>query len=501
MAHPGAKHVFISYVNENAVQVDGLCALLDAAQIPYWRDRNSLGPGGTWKSEIREAIRSGAVFFLACFSEQSTARPKSYMNEELTLAVEEFRKMPPGHTWLIPIRFDDSDVPEWDLGAGRTISDLNWVDLFGEKYAVQASSLIGTLGRAIGESNSRPATVGASVREADTDQRRIMLRRLTKEMVRDTSRVIEMNDLISEEVDHVIAALRDTARFPTEALPEVENARIREMARIAEDYRQLIEPFCWSLQVAARWAETSNLSPWSDGLRAIYNEAVEPRSGAKHMLDMRKIPAMYATFVAALSCTGQDSWQNMKSLLVDNLIDDQQRETKKLFLDVSSPYEPFENSPTLLTHVLARSARNEQSIEDALLEFVNNKQGHYHTPVAEWLYGSLHTLFNEQFKDEPTYGSQFDRTEAMLGIISQDAANVAAGDHPDRAWRRQSLWFGRSAYRFRRYRNPVEDFAGEILAQGTEWAPLRAGLFGGSFERADTAIAEYNAQLKRFNYF
>lgn len=118
MSQDEGKHVFVSYVREDNAKVDQLCAVLEAARIPYWQDRKSLGPGDAWKAKIREAIRGGSLVFLACFSDNSRAKAKSHMNEELTLAVEEYRKMPPGRTWLIPVRFDAGDVPEWDLGAG-----------------------------------------------------------------------------------------------------------------------------------------------------------------------------------------------------------------------------------------------------------------------------------------------------------------------------------------------------------------------------------------------
>ena len=65
---PEEKRVFISYVRENNAQVDKLCSVLEAAGIPYWRDRSALGPGDAWKAKIRDAIRSGAIVFLACFS-------------------------------------------------------------------------------------------------------------------------------------------------------------------------------------------------------------------------------------------------------------------------------------------------------------------------------------------------------------------------------------------------------------------------------------------------
>lgn len=68
------KHIFISYVQEDTEQVDRVCGLLEAAQIPYWRDRKDLAPGVPWKQKIREAIQSDSLVFLACFSAQSLAK-------------------------------------------------------------------------------------------------------------------------------------------------------------------------------------------------------------------------------------------------------------------------------------------------------------------------------------------------------------------------------------------------------------------------------------------
>ncbi len=160
------RHVFISYVHEDAVHVDRLCAVLDAAQIPYWRDRKSLAPGDHWENKVREAISSGALVFLACFSEQSRKKPKSYMNEELTIAVEEFRKFPPDVTWLIPVRFDDGDIPEWGLGAGHSLKSLNYSNLHGDNYVAEAVRLIIVIRQTLGLTSLDTATVRRSVEEA-----------------------------------------------------------------------------------------------------------------------------------------------------------------------------------------------------------------------------------------------------------------------------------------------------------------------------------------------
>lgn len=100
LMNPSTKKVFILYVKEDSAQVEELCKVLKAAGVPYWRDRESLGPGDAWRDKIREAIRQGSMVFLACFSDNSNTKRKSYMNEELNLAVEEYRQMAPGRPGL-----------------------------------------------------------------------------------------------------------------------------------------------------------------------------------------------------------------------------------------------------------------------------------------------------------------------------------------------------------------------------------------------------------------
>ncbi|MFB6931276.1 toll/interleukin-1 receptor domain-containing protein [Streptomyces chartreusis] len=252
MRNEAAKHVFISYVREDSDRVDGLCAVLEAAQIPYWRDRQDLGPGDAWRTKIRTAIRDGSLVFLACFSDNSRTKDKSYMNEELSLAVEELRLRPPGRVWLIPVRFDAGDVPEWDLGAGRVLSDLNYSDLFGTAHMAQAARLVTTINRLLGEKRPDPATALAAVEQATTADRADLLKRLTKEMLLEPSRRIELDDLVSQEVRRVLAVLKDQNRV-TGPLGGTNEEQIVRIAQEAQGLWTLSEPLCASLQVASRW--------------------------------------------------------------------------------------------------------------------------------------------------------------------------------------------------------------------------------------------------------
>ena len=94
------SRVFVSYVHDNQDVVDRLAKELSAYGIKVWLDKSDLKPGYRSKDAIREAISEGD-FFVACFSESYEKRSKSYMNEELTLAIEELRQRPTERAWFI----------------------------------------------------------------------------------------------------------------------------------------------------------------------------------------------------------------------------------------------------------------------------------------------------------------------------------------------------------------------------------------------------------------
>lgn len=492
------KHVFISYVKEDADQVDRLCDLLEAAQIPYWRDRNDLDPGVPWKQKIREAIQSDTLVFLACFSAQSLAREKSYMNEELTLAVEEYRLRPPEKTWLIPVRLDNIKLPDLNLGAGRFLSDLQFVNLYGEAFAAEGVRLTATISRMTGGPAPDAATIRAAVSEADLAHRPQMLRQLTKEMALNPVRRIELDELVSQEITHILGAMRNKNMFPTQPLQgTVEETTVRA-AELATSYWELVQPLCWGLQVIARYAPSDALTPWIAAVGTLAGEATRDRNGSPVLLDLRYLPALCTMFTGALAAVGHGRWDALKALVVDTTILNAYRDQRLPLVDAITPYAPFAGDyAAWVPNTLARSATHDENLSAALSAFVSKGQGKYHTPVADWLHHLLRPAFDEQFPDDETYDHAFDRAEVILGIISQDQAHERADS--ERPWPTRSQWFGRSTWRFRRsHLNPVDDLTHELASQGNMWGPLTGELFGGDTNRASRAIAEYGQTFTDF---
>lgn len=121
-------HAFVSYVREDAPAIDRLCDDLGRQGVATWRDRDKLEPGVRWKDGIRDAIQQGSGF-VACFSKAYEARPRTYMNEELTLAIEELRLRPRDRSWFFPVLLEDVQAPAIPIGAGETLRDLQSVSL------------------------------------------------------------------------------------------------------------------------------------------------------------------------------------------------------------------------------------------------------------------------------------------------------------------------------------------------------------------------------------
>ena len=123
------KTVFISYVRENSEVVDRLTNFLRAWDISVWLDRDALKPGTRWADAIRQAIRDGS-FFIACLSNEYNAKRRTYMNEELTLAIEELRLRAIDQAWFIPVLPSETAVPDRVIGGGETLRSIQQVSLY-----------------------------------------------------------------------------------------------------------------------------------------------------------------------------------------------------------------------------------------------------------------------------------------------------------------------------------------------------------------------------------
>lgn len=123
------RHVFISYCHENKTIIDRLNQALVSHDIHTWLDRDNIGPGTPWKQAIQQAIQHGD-FFIACFSKEANNRNQTYMNEELNLAIKELHRRPTDKIWFIPVKLNECEIPDINIGEGLTLRDLQYINLY-----------------------------------------------------------------------------------------------------------------------------------------------------------------------------------------------------------------------------------------------------------------------------------------------------------------------------------------------------------------------------------
>jgi hypothetical protein len=84
-------------------------------------DSYDLVGGQPWKTAIRRAIKESR-FFLACLSERSISK-RGTVQEELRIAIEVAKTIPPTDTYLIPLRLEECVIPD-------ELTEFHWVDMF-----------------------------------------------------------------------------------------------------------------------------------------------------------------------------------------------------------------------------------------------------------------------------------------------------------------------------------------------------------------------------------
>ena len=119
--------IFLAHASEDKPLVRELYSKLKSSGFDPWLDEFDLLPGQNWQSEILKAIR-GSKFFIACLS-QISVQKQGYIQKEFRLALNTYAEKPPGTIYLIPLKFDDCQVPNIEIHSFNvSLSELQWLD-------------------------------------------------------------------------------------------------------------------------------------------------------------------------------------------------------------------------------------------------------------------------------------------------------------------------------------------------------------------------------------
>jgi hypothetical protein len=477
-------HAFISYVREDSDLVDRLQGVLEAAGIRVWRDTEDLWPGQDWRIEINKAITSGSLAFLACFSESSVSRDKSYQNEELILAVEQMRRRPPGRSWLMPIRFADCKLPDFNLGAGRSLDSLQRIDLFDDKWEKGAARLVSAVLMIL---SNTPPPPSLKVAAGSTPGNETVERRL-KSVLLDPNRQIELEDLLAETASEVRNRLLNTDEFPADS-PKVTNGvdGIRYIVQQARRYEEATLPLLGLLALGCTWGRREHDGLWARTVQLIAN-ARQSSGGKTVLINLQRYPLVLVIYAAALAAVHRQNFGALRAMTYDAKI----RREDGSFPVIGAAHisTPFENAE-VVAQVLARE--DGAPVEDSAIERLQRgAESRRYTPVSDHLRTVLRPVFASLILDDQEFDEAFDQTEIYLGLIATDVSREAKRKTGRYL---HGPWFGSYTWKYRYTETPPEQMLHQEQREaGGEWPPLKAGLFGGSMSRVTDTFEAFLPQ-------
>jgi hypothetical protein len=494
---PTEGHAFISYVHEDSDEVDALEAFLEASGIHVWRDKNELWPGDEWKVEIRRAIQRNALAFIACFSEASTARHRSYQNEELILATEEYRLRRPGRPWLFPVRFGDVVPPPYDLGAGKTLDALQRTDLFGATREPNLGRLAMSVGRVIhpapttaASSNSTAETLTPTATDFPPEDEAPPLRPAPsdiKKLLRDPTRDIELDDYFTSLVDEARQSCLDPVEFPTtsDALRQGKAPAAQFVVERCDRYWEIVEPLCEAILIGCAWGPPEHGALLARTMKVIAN-TTPIEGGQQVLLDLRAYPRILVLYAGAIGALARDNLRTLHAITVDAK---HRREGQNVpVIGVCNIWLPFSSADWIASAVARHTDGVPASAEE--IEAFARRSGGRKTPVSDEIHTRLRDISRQVLPDDDDYDDTFDRVEVLLGVIAQDVHNTerAAGRYT------HGGWVGRYAWRSNGRTNMFDTVRAELAQEGDTWPPLRSGFFGGDKERAEAVFEELSSQ-------
>jgi hypothetical protein len=433
--------------------------------------------------------------FIACFSSNSVAKAKTYMNEELALAVEQIRLMPPGRVWFIPVRLDDCELPKYQLGGGRHLDSLQRIDLFGPNREANLGRLVAQVMKVFGTSPATPAMTAEAIAGSTAAERGPRLAELVKAGVSDPNRIIEVEDAFLEEVRTVLEALQDSERFRVEGGPA---PTVTSMVDRAQDYERLVEPISHASIALAAWGSSNELAGLATRAMARLAATTEQmRGGFTAYLYLQRYALLPVLYAGVMGAVARRNGLMLRAFAVDPTV--RYAEQSVALVSGTSPWSPFQEAE-MAAHVLARVAIEGGTAEERLADFEQRRAGKYYTPVSERLFRVLRPMASSLVLDDAEYGQLFDRTEGFLSMAELDYA--ANSDVVPEYRRGRAHWVGRIGHS-ERYMNANSGLASETIAEiqarREHWWPLAGGMFGGDWQRAEAAAVAWaqNVQAAR----
>lgn len=274
----------------------------------------------------------------------------------------------------------------------------------------------------------------------------------------DPTAKIRLHDLVHEETERLFREINTSVFGDVQRLDQRQEIQTR-----LEKYGTHCETLLSVLVTGCYWGDAESTNLWVASLQRIAKSAGIIGSHS-YLVNLRRYPALVLLYGAGLAALAAGNYEMLASIL-----------TKP---KLKSTLPGLKNE-SICSQVFPLAV-NWQGYLKVLPGFENSQ-----FPLNDYLLHKLRDFLREYLPDDSDYEALFDRFEYLYALVFADLNHYSPKDV---GWWAPTGWF--------QWRNKtIQKITAEMEASGAEWPPLKAGLFGGSMQQAQTAQIEFAAFL------
>lgn len=274
---------------------------------------------------------------------------------------------------------------------------------------------------------------------------------------------IRLHDLVTGEMDRLRARLLSGDLFPLRGTTPDANSTLDRFER-CEATSQIAQAL---LSVGCYHGKAHQSDLW---VRCVERVAIRGGdSGIGLLPSLRNYPVLLLFYCGGVAAVAGGQYATLAALL------------SKGTVDTVNGTQPLVLRLNLWDYNLNNAAK-------ALPGLDND-----YTPLSNRIYHIVREPLREVLPDDTGYANSFDRFEYIVALCHADAHKMVGLDPVGP--------IGRFGWLRTPLGSPLaKSLAAEVEAQGVEWPPLAAGLFGSSLARARDAVAALDNVMARLNW-
>lgn len=280
---------------------------------------------------------------------------------------------------------------------------------------------------------------------------------------------IQLDDLISGEVERVISATSGAKFSVTNPVPDTASSTSR-----VRSYEAACSTIVAMAAVGGRWAEDQHCTVWQRALERLTVSTTSEANGTVYIMwaGLQRYPAallLYSLGIASLEAGGL----HLQFL-------------GKIF---STPIHKEYQDPVAIVTMLPPCRMFEDSRVAQQLEGMERR----HAPMNDWIFNHLRPLFKQAIPSDKRYTLLFDKLEMLMAISCAYHSNRSGSPY----------WAPPGAFGYRHSSRDavIKEIDDSIAQQGDRSPYVLSGIFGTTLADCSQAIADFKTFISQIRWW